>query len=180
MHEQPQEIITKETPLMFFLVLVTLTTFGHTLADMYVPSLPAITKAFQIPISYVQLSVSAYMLTFSLSQIIYGPFSERYGRKPPIYFGLILCLIGTFICASATDITQLIIGRLVQGIGGGAAIAVGRAIARDIYSGTALAKVTSYLGMTATILLALSPVIGGYLQEHFHWQAVFIFFIFLH
>ena len=92
-------------------------------ADIYSPSLPAISLALNTSIDNVQWSMSVYMFGIASSQLIYGPLSEGLGRKPPMIFGLLIMLMGSIICALTESIDQLILGRFVQGAGAGRAIA---------------------------------------------------------
>ncbi len=159
-------------------VLVTvllLATLTPVISDLYLPSLPFIAQAFQVSARDVQLSLFYYLTGLALSQLIYGPLSDAIGRKVPLMVGLSLCVVGSVICFSAQSIEFLNAGRVVQGIGAGSGIAISRSIMRDVFSGSKLAKMSSYLSIANIAVITSAPFLGGYLQEWFHWRAGFIF-----
>lgn len=161
--------------LLFFGVLVLATCLTQLATDIYSPSLPAIAEDLNTSINYVQGSMSIYMLSVSLSLLIYGPLSEGIGRKIPLIIGLVFMVIGSIMCSISADIDLLIIGRFIQGFGAGACSGLWRTIFRDAFSGDDLAKYTSYLVIFIMFIVAAGPIAGGYLQEFFGWQASFIF-----
>lgn len=148
---------------------------GYLTADIYLPSLPAITEHFSITPSTAQMTLFVYLISFASAPIIFGPVSDQYGRKKVILIGLCTLLLGTLGCYTAQSIEWLMMGRIVQGIGAGALIISSRAMIPDLYSGIALAKQVSYITMFMPLVLSLAPTIGGYLQEHFGWRSVFLF-----
>ncbi|MCP5469309.1 MAG: multidrug effflux MFS transporter [Chlamydiales bacterium] len=158
----------------FVISVILLLCVGYVATDLYLPSLPAIVQQLQTTISKGQLTVSLYMVTFSLSQLLYGPFSERFGRRKIFFFGLFFSLIGTFFCLFSFNITQLIIGRLLQGAGLGAGAALCRPIIRDVASGDQYAHIASFLAMSAAFFMAAGPAIGGYLQVTWGWRSPFL------
>ncbi len=156
------------TLILFLIALLQMTT------DLYIPSLPAITKDFASQAETIQLTLSIYMLGIGLSHLFYGPISDRIGRKNPILFGVGLSAVGSLICFFAPFSTVLIIGRFIQGFGIGCFNSVGRSLARDLLTDRLLAKMGSYIGMVSVIVLALSPTLGGYIQEYLGWRANFL------
>lgn len=142
-------------------------------SDMYVPTLPQITEAFNTTPSHVQFSITIYLFAVAVSQLVYGPLSDRFGRRVILFSGLIISLIGSILCVKATTIEALIIGRLVQGSGIGTCLCLVRAISRDTFEGTRLAKVASYLSMGSSIAATMAPVVGGYFAAWFGWHANF-------
>ena len=161
------------TRILFFMIM-TLATISHITADMYVPSLPAITKALATNPSTVQLTLSIYMLGFSVSHLFYGPISDRIGRRKPILFGAGLSVIGGLLCYLAPSISILILGRFIQGIGMGATNSITRSLMRDLFAGPHLAKIGSHLGMAMVFVIAGAPTLGGYVQYYFNWRANFL------
>ncbi|MDC0865045.1 multidrug effflux MFS transporter [Rickettsiaceae bacterium] len=144
-------------------------------ADIYAPSIPAISNNLHTRIDDVQWSMSIYMFGITFSQLIYGPLSEGIGRKPPMIFGLFVMLIGSIMCFVAPNADALIGGRLVQGIGAGAGACLWRSSFRDIFSGKELAIYTSYLVIIVMFVIPTAPLVGGYLQQYFGWRASFLF-----
>lgn len=150
-------------------------TFPQIAADIYIPSLPAIAAAFHTTASAVQLSVSTFMLGFALCHFVYGPWSDRNGRKSPLLTGIFISLLGAFVCLFAGSPLTLLIGRFLQGLGVGACSSIARTIMRDVFSGSELAKSGSKMGMLSAFILAISPTFGGYIQHYFSWRVVFLF-----
>ncbi|MBX3709088.1 MAG: multidrug effflux MFS transporter [Gammaproteobacteria bacterium] len=144
-------------------------------SDIYAPSLPAIASNLQTSITKVQLSMVVFMFGLAVSQLIYGPISEGFGRKIPLTGGLIILLIGDLISLFAPTIEVLIIGRVIQGCGAGACASLWRSIFRDTFEGAELAKYGAYFSIFVTFIVPATPALGGYLQEYFNWRASFIF-----
>lgn len=142
--------------------------------DGYTPSLPAMTSEFGSTPTIMQYTISFYALGAAVSQLFYGPLSDRYGRRQPILIGFFICIVATLFCAMVSSPALLILGRTLQGVGVGMSNALPRAIMRDVFDGRQLAKVASYLGTGYTLILAIAPVIGGYVQVTFGWRANFI------
>lgn len=158
-----------------FFILVLTSTSGQFFSDLYLPSIPAISKALETTAELSQLTVSIYLLGYCISSIIYGPISDTFGRKKPLLLGLTLSLIGSFICIFSPNIFILILGRLLQGMGGGAGITITSAIIRDCIEGEKMAKFSSYLTMANMVVIIAAPILGGYFQIFFDWNASFQF-----
>jgi len=166
------------SPILLIIILL-LAALMQVTTDLYTPSLPAIASSLNASVGTIQLTLSIYMLGFSLSHLFYGPISDRIGRKKPLLFGVGISSVGSVICYLAPSATLLILGRFVQAIGIGCCNSVGRSLARDLLSDRLLAKVGSYVGMVSVVILALSPTLGGYIQEYLGWRANFsILFVF--
>lgn len=158
----------------FIIVLLCLiTTMGRFVMDNYLPSLPAISQAFNAPVNHVQLTVTLYVFGFGLSQLIYGPLSDRYGRKKILIGGLILFLIANTFCAFSKSLIILLSARLLSGIGMGVCGVLNRAIASDCFSGAAFSRAWSYTTTTVVVVLIIAPIIGSGIQELFGWQTNF-------
>lgn len=158
--------------LFFFLVLIS--SLGHMSTDIYLPSLPAIAEAFRIDISTTQWLIVTYMLGFSLAPLCYGPISDHKGRCKPLISGLVLGLLSSIICFSSNNIKIFIIARFFQGLGMGATVALFRSILRDLFSSVELSKYSAYSTLITFMILAISPIIGGYLQHYYGWRSSFI------
>ena len=128
----------------FFPTVLLVTTLGFLVSDLYAPSLPAIEVGLKTSESLVQLTLSLYLLAVGLVQLLYGPFSDRWGRRNVLLVGMIVSLVGLLGCIVAWNIYALLIARILQGLGLGVCPAVGRAIVRDVYSGERLPRVGSY------------------------------------
>jgi MFS transporter, DHA1 family, multidrug resistance protein len=141
--------------------------------DMYLPSFSAIADDFGATAAQVQLTLSIYILGFTLGQLAYGPMSDRFGRRPILFVGITIYVAMTVLCATASDVESLTVYRFFQAIGGGAGTVLSRAIIRDRYEGVMMAKVMSL--MLTIILFApmIAPVIGGYVLVWLGWRAIF-------
>jgi Bcr/CflA subfamily drug resistance transporter len=157
----------------FFFLLLVLGALGQVSSDLYLPSMPAISESLNMTINMVQLSFSTFLMGFSIAQLIYAPLSDVYGRRRPVLCGIIICLIGTIGCLSATHSLQLLASRFIQGLGAGVGDSLSRAILRDRYSGDKLARWASYLGIGHVAILAAAPFVGGYIQHFVGWRGVF-------
>src|SRR5579864_5562511 len=156
------------------LLLSLLTGLGPLSMDMYLPSLPAIGEALHASTAQVQLTISSYLLGFAAGQILYGPISDRFGRRPVILAALVLYGIGSVFCAVTQSIEMLTAVRFVQALGGSGAIVLARAIVRDLYSGVRAARELSLMGSISAFAPIVAPMIGGVLQTQFGWRANFI------
>jgi MFS transporter, DHA1 family, multidrug resistance protein len=156
------------------LLLAMLTALGPLSTDMFLPSLPDIATVLAAPTARVQLTVSSYLIGFAVGQVIYGPVSDRYGRRPVLLAALALYLTSTLGCAAAQSVDPLIAARFLQGVGGSGSIVLSRAIVRDLYSGVRAARELSLLGSISAFAPLVAPMIGGVLQTAFGWRSSFV------
>lgn len=158
---------------LFLAILITIATpFA---SDTYTPSLPFITEALDSTTDKLQYTMSFYFLAVAVSQLFYGPLSDRFGRRPVILIGLAITIVGSLLCAFAFSANTLILARFIQGAGVGVSNSLYRAVVRDKFLGAKMAVITSFAGMAYTVGFASAPVIGGYIQHFLGWRAVFIF-----
>ncbi len=165
--------MTQEKRLILF--LCGLVSIGFLAMVIYLPSLPAISQDLHASSADVELTLTLYMLTFALSQLIYGPLSDHFGRKPIILLGTGLYVIFTLISALAPSIKILLLARALEGIGAGGITALARAAINDSFTGKTLTVALSYTSIFSSLGVMLSPSIGSYLQVHFSWRANFYF-----
>ncbi|WPU64096.1 Bcr/CflA family multidrug efflux MFS transporter [Peredibacter starrii] len=155
------------------LILGLLTAFGPLSIDMYLPALPGIAKDFAVPLASVQLSLASFLVGIALGQIFYGPITDRWGRKKPLYVGLITYALASFACASTFDVNGLIFYRFMQALGACAGMVITRAMVRDLYQSHESAKVFSLLMLIMGVAPILAPVMGGILTTAFGWRSIF-------
>ena len=146
-------------------------------SDNYLPSFSAIAQSFKTTPQYLSLSVSIFFLSIGSIQILYGILSDSYGRKNILIVGYLIFIIGCFVCALASSITIFFIGRLIQGCGIGANVALYRSILRDKFSGAKLSQVSSLISTFIALIPPIAPIIGGYIQTYFGWRDNFYFVI---
>jgi DHA1 family bicyclomycin/chloramphenicol resistance-like MFS transporter len=159
------------------LLLAMLSALGPLSMDMYLPSLPDIAHVLQAPIARVQLTVASYLIGFAVGQVIYGPVSDRHGRRPVLLAAIALYLVSALVCIATQSVTPLIGARLLQGIGGAGSIVLARAIVRDLYSGVRAGRELSLMGSISAFAPIVAPMIGGVLQTAFGWRASFVVMI---
>ncbi|MFC3283248.1 multidrug effflux MFS transporter [Litchfieldella rifensis] len=156
------------------LVLAALTALGPLATDMYLPAMPAMAESLGTGPDQVQLTLSLYMAGFALAQLVCGPVSDRYGRKPVLIAGVSLFLFASLLCALAPSIEVLLVGRFLQAFGGAAGPVLGRAAVRDIHGPLEAGRILSYMASTMALAPALAPLVGAGLLLFFGWQSVFV------
>lgn len=143
--------------------------------NMYLPSMPGMARAFGVDFTTIQLTLSLYLAAMALGQLIIGSLSDRFGRRPILLIGLTIFVIGSLICLSAHNVGILIVGRVIQAVGGCAEITLSRAIVRDLYGRNQVASMIGYVTMGMAVAPMLAPTIGGVLDTLYGWRASFAF-----
>lgn len=141
--------------------------------DVYVPAVPSMATLFHVSASEMQLTLSMFMLTSGLLQLIIGPLSDQFGRRYISFMSIFIFALGCVLCALATTAHLLIIARMVQATGACGMLVLGFAIARDRHHGAELAKVLSFLNGMISFSPMFAPFIGAYLDIYYGWQATF-------
>lgn len=158
----------------FTLILGALTAFGSLSIDMYLPALPALADGFGTSPSQVQLTLSAFFVGFGAAQLVYGPLSDRWGRKPPLLTGIALYVVASILCALSTRVLSLIILRLLQGLGACAGPLIARAVVRDVYDRDRAAYMLSLMMLIMGAAPLVAPLLGGQLLLAFGWRSIFV------
>jgi DHA1 family bicyclomycin/chloramphenicol resistance-like MFS transporter len=157
------------------LSIALLVALGPLATDMYLPSLPGLAGEFSTSSGQVQLTLSLFLAGFALAQIVYGPLSDRFGRKPMLLVGLVLFVLASIACALAESIEMLILARFIQALGGSAGPVLGRAMVRDIHGPRESARVLSHIGSAMALAPAFAPILGGYMSVYLGWSSIFWF-----
>lgn len=155
------------------LLLASLTAFGPLSIDMYLPAFPAIAENLGVPLSSVQLSLASFFVGLATGQIFYGPLTDRYGRKKPLYVGLGIYAVASVVCTFTKNVEMLIAFRFLQALGSCSGVVISRAIVRDLFTHQETAKVFSLLMLVMGAAPILAPVLGGQISEHFGWRMIF-------
>ncbi len=141
--------------------------------DMYLPAMPQIGADLGASMQAVQWTIVAYFIAFGLAQLFYGPWADQSGRKPPLYTGLALFILGTVVCALAPTIETLILGRVLQGLGGAANMVVLRAVIRDLATGHSATRMMSTIMIVIAVSPLLAPLSGSALLAFGSWRLIF-------
>ena len=167
MNEKPPR--PPSIPLLFAMLYA-----GQLASNIYLPGLPDIARDLDTTVSAAQKLVAAYLGAFAIAQMIMGPLSDRFGRRPVILGGLGLFTVASLMCAVSPDIGTLLFARFAQAAGACATIVVGRAMIRDAAEGVAAAQAMSWLAIAMGVGPATAPFFGGFLTAWFGWQSTFI------
>lgn len=159
----------------FFTALVAITALPPMVVHLALPAFPAIQHDLRSSTAMLQLAISLAMFTMASATMVYGPLSDRFGRRRVLIAGLLLFAAGGAICFVATSIEMLIFGRFVQAAGAGCGPVIARAMTSDAYGRDRLARMLGYVSAAAVIAPTLSGPLGGFLIDEFNWRAGFAF-----
>ncbi|PCS22378.1 MFS family multidrug transport protein, bicyclomycin resistance protein [Candidatus Enterovibrio escicola] len=141
--------------------------------DMYLPAMPEIARDLMASPGQVQRTLTAYTAGFAIGQLIHGPISDSYGRRPVLIVGVFMFLIGTIVSANAIDISTLTYVRSAQGFCGAASAVVIQALVRDMFDREDFARTISFITLVMTVAPLIAPLMGGYLSLWFGWRSIF-------
>ena len=158
----------------WILLLALLTALGPVSIDMYLPALPQMAHDFGVSTQMIANTLPAYFLGLAVGQLIYGPVSDRIGRKPPLYFGLSLYVIASIACVFASHEWMLIVSRIFQALGGCVGVVIARAAIRDRLDMQGSAQAFSSMMIVMSIAPIVAPMLGGLILTFFHWQMIFV------
>ncbi|MGD9741936.1 MAG: Bcr/CflA family multidrug efflux MFS transporter [Dongiaceae bacterium] len=164
---------SRQSRLELLLILGAMTAFAPLAIDMYLPALPTLATALATDTGSVQRTLASFFLGFALGQAFYGPLADRFGRKRPLYAGLLLFILASAACALAPGIEALIGLRFLQAVGACAGAVVARAMVRDLFAPQETARIFSLLMLIMGVAPILAPLIGGYVLLAFGWSAIF-------
>jgi len=163
------------SPRLLIVLLIVISSLNPIAVNMFVPAMPNIMRSLETDQAAVQLVLSVYLFSTAVAQLVLGPLSDRFGRRPVLVIGLAIFIVASVICTTAQSIEMLIAGRILQGCGGCVGIVLGRAIIRDRYDRDQAAAMIGYVTMGFAIAPMLGPVIGGVMNDLFGWRSIFGF-----
>lgn len=164
---------TVTDPRRLVIWLAALVAFGPLSIDMYLPSLPQIAEELAAPQSRIQQTITFFLAGFSVGMLLYGPLSDRFGRRRLLIGGISLYLLASIGCALADTADSLLLWRTVQALGGAAASVLARAIVRDLFALNEAAKILSQMHLITMVATLLAPLVGGYLILLSGWRTLF-------
>ncbi len=165
---------SKNSKFSLILVLGSLTALSPFAIDMYLPAFPKMAEDLGATVPQVSLSLSSYFIGLAAGQLFYGPLLDRFGRKMPLYCGLLIFILATVGCLTSRSVETLVVFRFIQAIGGCAANVAAMAMVRDFFEPKESAKIFSLLVLILGVSPLLAPTAGGILSTYFGWQSVFV------
>ncbi len=156
-------------------VLAVLAATGTLATNILLPSLPQMAASLKVSSAAVTSAITIFLAVFALGQLVVGPISDRYGRRWPVLMGFAVFFAGSICCGLATDLPSLLVGRVIQAAGACATSVLSRAIARDLFSGAALARAMALIMIAMAAAPGFSPLLGGALDHVFGWRSEFVF-----
>ncbi len=174
MTPDPVPCVTSPQARRTAILLTAVVGMGALSIDMFLPSLPTMAADFGASAATAQLTVTLFVAGLALAQLVLGPVSDRFGRRPVLLAGLLLYTAAGWACWLAPTMPALIAARVVQALGAGSGPVLGRAIVRDLYGPQRSARVLAYIGTAQALTPILAPILGGWLHAAFGWHVVFL------
>ena len=171
----PGPTAKQATPWRLLALLMAMTAIGPATLNMVVPALPALTRQLATDAGTVQLTLSLYLLSLATAQLLLGPLSDRFGRRPVVLGGLSIAVLASLAAIATSSIGALIAVRIVQAVGAATGIVMGRAIIRDLFERDRAAAMIGLVTTAMVIAPMVSPLLGGILDTAFGWEAIFLF-----
>ncbi|WP_310600998.1 multidrug effflux MFS transporter [Desulfobulbus sp.] len=156
------------------LLLALLSAFPPLATDMYLPALPLLQHEWQAPLVTINLTLVAFFVTYCAFLLLYGPLSDRYGRRPPLLVGVAVFIVACLLCSVAQSPAMLIWGRILQGAGAAAASAIVFAVSKDRFSGLQRQRVFVQIGAIVAAAPMIAPILGGWTLTLFSWRWIFL------
>lgn len=169
-----QTVSAQKYSVSWILLLALLTAVAPLTTDMYLPALPNMAKEFSVSTLVVASSLPAYFFGMAIGQLIYGPISDRIGRKKPLIFGLSLHIVASILCIYVDDLQMLLIVRVLQALGSCVGLVLARAAIRDVLETNSAAKAFASMMVVMGVAPVIAPTLGAWLLIFFHWRAIFI------
>lgn len=162
---------------LLMVVIVAVTGLGPLALNIFVPSIPKLQAVYAADFETVALTLSLYLIGMGVGQLVYGPLSDRFGRRSTLLGGIVLFVVAGTACLFAPTIESLILGRFAQAFGGCAGMVIGRAMIRDLFDRARSAEMLSLATMAMVVIPMIAPTIGGLLDHRFGWQSTFAFVV---
>jgi DHA1 family bicyclomycin/chloramphenicol resistance-like MFS transporter len=171
---QDQKTELRRTPWRLLALLIAMTGVSSLSLNILVPAMPSLAISFATDPATVQLTVSLYLMGLAVAQLVFGPLSDRFGRRPVVLAGLALASVASTVAIFAASIAGLIVARVVQSLGASTGQTIGRAIIRDLYDRERAASMIGLITSVVVLMPMIAPLIGGILDTLFGWQSIFV------
>lgn len=155
-------------------LLALLTAFPPLATDMYLPAIPTLQQTWNQPLSMINLTLVCFFIAYCISLLIYGPVSDRFGRRPPLMAGIAIYVVACILCALSRNAESLIVSRIIQAAGAASAATLAMAMCKDIFEGREREQVLAVIAVIVSLAPMLAPVLGGWLMEWFSWSWIFV------
>ena len=165
----------RAAPFRLLALLIAMTALGPLSLNILIPALPGLVTRLATDLGTVQLTVSLYLVGLASAQLVLGPLSDRFGRRPVVLAGLTLTALSSIVGIAAASIESLIVARVVQALGASTGMVIGRAIIRDLYDRDRAAAMIGWVATAMVVAPMISPLIGGLLDTAFGWETIFVF-----
>lgn len=159
----------------FILAMAALSSIAPFSTDTYLPAMTSMAEHFSSDASMIQLSLTSFFIAFAFGQLIYGPLSEKYGRKKPLFVGLFIFTISSILCAFASSAEELIVWRFFQALGASSGVVISKAIITDTFDTKESVTIYSAIMIVMGVAPMIAPIFGGYINEFLGWNYIFIF-----
>ena len=156
------------------LLLALLSAFPPLATDMYLPALPLLQREWGVPLVTANLTLVIFFVTYCAFLLVYGPLSDRYGRRPPLVVGVSLFIVACLACGLADSAAMMIFGRFLQGAGAAASSAIVFAISKDLFTGPQRQRVFIHIGVIVATAPMIAPIIGGWIVTLVSWRWIFL------
>jgi MFS transporter, DHA1 family, multidrug resistance protein len=166
--------VKRKQKTILILILGGLSTVSPFAIDMYLPAFPTIADDLHTSITNVQLSLTSYFIGVAVGQLLYGPMLDRFGRKPPLYVGLIVYILASIGCAVTDTVEGLIAMRFLQALGGCSGMVAAQALVRDLFPAKETAQAFSWMILVVAVSPMIAPTVGGYVTTSLGWPSVFL------
>lgn len=173
-YQNPESLAMSAGMLRSAVILGLLSCVGPLSIDMYLPALPAIADDLGSTVGSVQMTLTVFFIAFGASQLVYGPIADQVGRKPPLYFGLAVFILGSIGCALAPTIEVLTAARFVQGLGAAVVMVIPRAIIRDLHTGVEATRLMALIMLVISVSPMLAPLAGSGMILLADWRSIFL------
>ena len=158
----------------FIMLLAVLAAFPPLSTDMYLPAIPLLQTLWNQPLAIINLTLILFFAVYCICLLIYGPLSDRFGRRPPLITGILIFMVGSFLCAASTGIEMLIAARIVQAAGAASASAISMAMTKDRLEARERERVMGYVSVIMALAPMVAPLIGSLMITHFTWPWIFV------